>query len=136
MRAFTQVVLTLAISTASSIHATEHRTLCMASFKPTDLGVSEPVMSPAADFIAPAKLRIVIGKQSAQVDGRHGAHFALTRKPRYLIEIWQNKQRKLSFWLKFSDYASDALCLWHKPNYGTISVIEQSDPRCQCGAPP
>ena len=111
MRAFTQVVATLAITTSVSIHAAAPRTLCMASFKPADSSVSEPAMSPATDFIAARTLRIVIGKQAAQVDRKQGARIALTKKPRYLIEIWQNKQRKLSFWLKFSDYSSDALCL-------------------------
>jgi hypothetical protein len=106
----------------------------MAAFKPSGARVSEPIMSPAEDFVAPSTLRIVIGKQSADVDSEKTALFTLPTKPRHLIEIWQNDTRKLSFWLKFSDYSSKNLCLWHKPLYGTISVIEASDPRCACNA--
>jgi hypothetical protein len=125
--------ITLSNSEAKTVDANRaNRTLCMAAMVARAATPSEPMMGQADAAIVAAPLKIVVAKQSVVVDFVHSAQLTLPKGKRSLIQIWQNDSRKLSFWLRFSDFDTGALCLWHNPFYGTISVIERSDPRCRC----
>jgi hypothetical protein len=113
------------------------RTVCMAAFMPVkSQTIDGPIMSEARDYVAVAPLKIRIGSESATVNFQHGATLALDaktmRRGRWLLELWQNNVRKLSFWLAQADYDGNSVCLWHKPLYGTISVLARPDVRCRC----
>jgi hypothetical protein len=126
-------LLVLCLSACMAHAKPSARTVCMAPMAKQAAQPSEPMMGQMPEFVAAAPLKIVIGKQSAPIDFEQGAQLPLPGKSRSLVEVWQHDQRKLSFWLRYSDYRSRALCLWYKPFYGTISVIERDDPRCRCG---
>ncbi len=107
--------------------------LCVASM-PGEKAYNGPNMTSAETYVGAADTIVVqVGKNEIMVSPDSGGKiYGLSLDKNHLVQIKKGNSNKVSFWFDFKEEGSSSLCLWYYKGYGTFSLLNTNDRRCNC----
>lgn len=93
-----------------------------------------PIMSDSDLYIPPtATLEIQIANKGMKISvGKGGVIKELEENKKHLVKVIYDGKIFQSFWMDFKEHGTSDLCLWYYQGYGTLSLLNSREKRCNC----